>query len=694
VEEYMAKNLVIVESPAKAKTIEKYLGKDYKVEASVGHVRDLPKSKMGIDIEEDFEPRYITIRGKGPVLKVLRREAKKADHVYLATDPDREGEAIAWHLAIALKMDLDSDCRIVFREITKKAVNNAIKNPRKIDYNLVDAQQARRVLDRLVGYSISPILWNKIRRGLSAGRVQSVATRIICDREKEIDDFKPREYWKISADVEGGKPKEKFNIKLSKKGRKKVKMPSEEKTNAVLEELKDGELKVKSIKTTVYNRKPYKPFKTSTLQQEASNKLGFSTRKTMGVAQGLYEGVKVAGNGTTGLITYMRTDSTRVSDEAVEETVKFITDEYSEKYLGKVNKGNKKSKKSVQDAHEAIRPTSVLRTPMKIKSSLTDDQFKLYELIWKRFVSSFMKNAKFDRLKVVVENGEYLFKASGQILKFDGFLKVYSYVETKEVRMPLLEEGEKLKLVEYLPTRHETKPPARYTEATLVRAMEEKNIGRPSTYSPTISTILKRGYIEKESRYFKPTELGVLINDIMVNHFSKIVDLDFTAHVEEEFDDIEEGTREWKSIIEEFYGEFAESLKSADKNIENVDMTEETDEVCEKCGGPMVIKYGRYGKFMACSNYPECKNTKSVVNKIGIDCPDCEDGDIIVKKTRKRRVFYGCSNYPDCEFTSWARPIDEKCPKCNSILTAKENKSSRKISCTNDECDYKRTEDK
>lgn len=689
----MSKNLVIVESPAKAKTIEKYLGKNYKVEASVGHVRDLPKSKMGIDIDDEFEPRYITIRGKGPVLKKLRKEAKKADNVFLATDPDREGEAIAWHLAIALKMDLDSKCRIVFREITKKAVNNAIKNPRKIDYNLVDAQQARRVLDRLVGYSISPILWNKIRRGLSAGRVQSVATRIICDREKEIDAFVPQEYWKLSADVKGGKPKEKFNIKLNKYKKKKIKISSKEEADQILKDLKTGELKVKSIKTSVYNRKPYAPFKTSTLQQEASNKLGFSTRKTMGIAQSLYEGVKVAGNGTTGLITYMRTDSTRVSDEAVSETVEFIKNTYSEKYLGQA-KGKKKSGKGAQDAHEAIRPTSVLRTPMAVKSSLNKDQFRLYELIWKRFVSSLMSPAKFDRLRVIINNGDYSFKASGQLLKFEGFLKVYSYVETKESRMPLLEKGEVLELVKYMPTRHETKPPARYTEATLVKAMEEKNIGRPSTYSPTISTILKRGYIEKESRYFKPTELGVLINDIMVNHFTKIVDLDFTALVEEEFDDIEAGDREWKSIIKDFYGDFAEKLKAADKNIENVDMTEETDEVCEKCGSPMVIKYGRFGKFMACSNYPDCKNTKSIVNKIGVKCPSCEDGDIIVKKTRKRRVFYGCSNYPDCEFTSWAKPIDEKCPKCESILTEKNNKTKRKISCSNSDCDYKRTEDK
>lgn len=690
----MPKVLVIVESPAKAKTIERYLGKNYKVEASVGHVRDLPKSKMGIDIEEDFEPKYITIRGKGKVLKVLRKEAKKADKVLLATDPDREGEAIAWHLAIALKMDLDSECRIVFREITKKAVKNAIKNPRKIDYNLVDAQQARRILDRLVGYSISPILWYKIRRGLSAGRVQSVASRIICEREKEIDAFVPEEYWKISADVKGGNPKEKFNIRLSKKSKKKIKISSKDEVDKILEDLKDNGLTVKNLKTTVYNRKPYSPFKTSTLQQEASNKLGFSTRKTMGIAQSLYEGVKIAGEGTTGLITYMRTDSIRVSDEAVSETRDYIEKEYSKEYLADIKEKKKKKKKSVQDAHEAIRPTSALRTPYKIKDSLNDDQFKLYELIWKRFVSSFMENAKFDRLKINIVNGDYIFKASGQILKFDGFLKVYSYVDTKEVRMPMLEEGEKLELVKYLPTRHETNPPPRYSEATLVKFMEEKNIGRPSTYSPTISTILKRGYIEKESRYFKPTELGVLINDIMVNHFSKIVDLDFTAMVEKEFDEIENGERPWKSIIKDFYKPFAQTLKDADKNIEKIDMTEETDEVCEKCGSPMVIKYGRFGKFMACSDYPNCKNTKSVLNKIGIKCPKCEDGDIVKKKTKKRRVFYGCSNYPDCDFTSWARPIDEKCPECDSILTAKENKHSIKIKCSNSECNYSRKDDK
>jgi DNA topoisomerase-1 len=689
----MPKILVIVESPAKAKTIEKYLGKNYRVKASVGHIRDLPKSKMGIEIDENFEPKYITIRGKGTILKELRKEAKKVDKIYLATDPDREGEAIAWHLAIALKMDLNSDCRIIFREITKKAVKSAIKVPRKIDYDLVDAQQARRILDRLVGYSISPILWNKIRRGLSAGRVQSVASRIICDREKEINKFVPEEYWEIDADVEGGNPKEKFNIRLNKKLNKKLKISSEKEANKILSELGTNEFKVKDVKTTVVKRQSYLPFKTSTLQQEASNKLGFTTRKTMAVAQSLYEGVKIIGDGTSGLITYMRTDSTRVSEGAVLEARDYIENKYSGEYLGEIKK-EKKKKKSIQDAHEAIRPTSVIRTPYEIKESLNSDQFKLYELIWRRFVSAYMKNAEFDRLRINIVNGDYLFNASGQSLKFDGFLKVYSYVETKDTRMPIVTVGEIIKLVEYNSERHETKPPSRYSEASLVKMMEEKNIGRPSTYSPTISTILKRGYIEKEAKYFKPTELGMMINDIMVKHFSKIVDLDFTSMIEDKFDDIEEGTRPWKTVIEEFYKPFEITLVDADKNIEKIDMTEETDEICEKCGSPMVIKYGRFGKFMACSNYPDCKNTKSIMKKIGVKCPNCESGEIIQKKTKKKRIFYGCSNYPECDFTSWAKPIVEKCPECKSLLTEKHNKKSKKIVCTNEDCTYSRKEDK
>ena len=687
----MPKILVIVESPAKAKTIEKYLGRNYKVKASVGHVRDLPKSKMGIDIEENFEPKYITIRGKGPVLKELKKEAKKADKIYLATDPDREGEAIAWHLAIALNMDLDSECRVIFREITKKTVKEAIKNPRKIDYDLVDAQQARRILDRLVGYSISPLLWNKIRRGLSAGRVQSVASRIICDREKEINAFVPEEYWEIDADVAGGKPKEKFKIHLNKKLSEKLKISSNEESNNILDELNKNDLKVDSVKTTVTKRQPYLPFKTSTLQQEAANKLGFTTRKTMAVAQGLYEGVKVLNEGTIGLITYMRTDSTRISDDAIAEAREYIENEFSKDYLGE-EKVEKKKKKNVQDAHEAIRPTSAFRSPYKIKDSLNDDQYKLYQLIWKRFIASYMKNAEFDRLKINVVNGEYSFTASGQVLKFDGFLKVYSYLETKEVRMPKVTEGEILELIKYNPERHETKPPARYSEASLVKMMEEKNIGRPSTYAPTISTIVKRGYIEKEARYFKPTELGVRINDIMVKHFAKIVDLGFTSMIEDEFDEIEEGKIHWKEIIKEFYKPFEITLTEADKNIEKIDMTEETDEVCEKCGSPMVIKYGRFGKFMACSNYPECKNTKAIVKKIGVKCPNCENGEIVIKKTKKKRIFYGCSNYPKCEFTSWAKPIQEKCPECQSLLTEKQNKKGKKIVCTNEECAYSREE--
>lgn len=693
-EGYMPKVLVIVESPAKAKTIEKFLGKDYKVMASVGHVRDLPKSKMGINIEENFEPKYITIRGKGKVLKELRRQAKKVDKVYLATDPDREGEAIAWHLTYSLKLNREEKCRITFQEITKDAVREAAQNPREINLDLVDAQQARRLLDRLVGYSISPILWNKVRRGLSAGRVQSVATRIICDREEEINAFEPEEYWELTADTVGGDPKEKDQLKLKKKDNKKLKISSKEEMDNVLSELKGNPIEVTDIKTSIYNRKPYAPFTTSTLQQEASNKLGFSTKKTMGVAQSLYEGVKLKGGETTGLITYMRTDSTRISDKAKNEVSKFIKEEYSDKYLKTSKKSKKKKSKNVQDAHEAIRPTNVFNAPGKVKSSLNKDQYRLYRLIWKRFVASNMVNAKFERVKVKAKNGAYTFTTSGQILKFDGFLKVYTYVNTSDNRLPAYQEGEELEVLSYTPEQKFTQPPSRYSEATLVKMLKEKGIGRPSTYSPTISTILSRNYVEKESRYLKPTELGILINDIMKNHFSQIVDLDFTAEIEKEFDLVENGNEDWKKVIAEFYKPFEKDLKSAEKNIKKVDMTEETDEVCEKCGSPMVIKYGRYGKFMACSAYPDCKNTKPILNKIGVECPDCEDGEIIKRKSKRKRTFYGCTNYPDCKFVSWSQPVDEECPECGSILTVRNNKKSKVYMCSSKECSYKRKEKK
>lgn len=690
----MLKTLVIVESPAKAKTIEKFLGKNYKVKASVGHIRDLPKSKMGIEIEEDFEPKYITIRGKGPILKELKKEAKKVDRVLLATDPDREGEAIAWHLAIALKLDLEAENRVIFSEITKKTIKEAVKNPRKINYDLVDAQQARRVLDRLVGYSISPMLWDKIRRGLSAGRVQSVASRIICDREKEINAFVPVEYWEIDAEVKGGKPTETFSISLNKKDNKKIEMSSKNQVDDILADLVKGKLIVDEVKKTVTKRKPYLPFTTATLQREAVNKLGFSTRKTMAVAQGIYEGIKLKGSGTEGLITYMRTDSTRISEIATAEARTFIEEKYSDEYLKKEVKSKKKEKKSVQDAHEAIRPTSASRTPYEIKDSLTDDQFKLYDLIWRRFIASNMSDAEFDSLKVNIKNNEYTFGISGKKMKFDGFLKIYTYAENKDIRLPNIEEGEEFELIKYDPSRHETKPPARYTEASLVKLMEEENIGRPSTYSPTISTILKREYMEKEGKYFKPTELGNMINDIMVKHFPDIVDLHFTSDIEVRFDAIENGEEFWKEIIKEFYEPFGKALELADKNIEKVDMSEETDEVCEKCESPMVIKYGRFGKFMACSNYPECKTTKPVLKKIGIKCPNCEDGEIIKRRTKKKRDFYGCSNYPKCDFVSWAKPIDEKCPECGSLLTETVMKTKKKIACSNEECNYKRDDKK
>ncbi len=686
----MAKNLVIVESPAKAKTIEKFLGRNYKVKASIGHIRDLPKSKMGIDLEEDFEPKYISIRGKGDVIKDLRAAAKKADRVFLATDPDREGEAIAWHLAFLLKIDLDQKCRVAFHEITKDAIKSAIKTPRTLDINLVDAQQARRVLDRLVGYSISPLLWRKIRRGLSAGRVQSVATKMICDREALINAFDPKEYWEIAVELDGKKKADRFEVQLKGKEGKKIAIDNGDHASEIVKELENKPYEIVDIKKRVKKRAPGACFTTSSLQQEASNRFGFSTKKTMMVAQQLYEGIDVKGEGTIGLITYMRTDSTRISDEAKANLESFILDTYSEAYVNKTDR-KKNNSKAAQDAHEAIRPTSVLRTPYKIEESLSKDQLKLYRLIWERFVASGMKDAEFNAVTVDVRNGVYDFRASGSQMKFDGFLKVYSFTTINENILPPLEVGEQKSAREVKPTQHFTQPPARYTEASLVREMEELGIGRPSTYAPTISTILSRGYVEREKKALKPTELGFLINEIMENHFKDIVAVDFTADMEGKFDAVEQGDKAWKSVIREFYSPFATLLEKAEEEIEKVDLTEETDIDCDKCGHKMVIKHGRFGKFMACSNYPECKHTKAILKEIGVKCPDCETGQVVERKTKKFKTFYGCSTFPDCRFVTWDKPTGKSCPKCESYLVEKRTKRMQAIICSNKECDYKET---
>jgi len=682
----MAKTLVIVESPAKAKTIEKFLGKShYTVKASVGHVRDLPKSTLGVDIDNNFEPRYINIRGKGDLIKELKKEAKKAKRVYLATDPDREGEAISWHLAYILGIDENDECRIEFNEITKDAIKKAIKNPRNIDLKLVDAQQARRVLDRLLGYQISPILWAKVRKGLSAGRVQSVTTKLICEREREINDFVPKEYW--SLEIEGKtKDNENITFKFISYNNEKIELNNEEEVNHILENIKNEKLVVEKIESKTRRKSAPKPFTTSMLQQEAANKLSFTTKKTMMVAQELYEGVDIEGEGTVGLISYIRTDSKRISDEAKEKAKTYIIDDLGEKYYKEhKEKKDNKEKKKVQDAHEAIRPTSVFRTPDSIKSSLTRDQFKLYNLIWRRFVASQMEDSLFDVLTVDCKIGNALFRASGSVMKFDGYTKVY-FTERQDKILPPIAENDELEVNKFLPNQHFTQPPARYTEASLVKTLEELGIGRPSTYAPTITTILNRGYVEKEGTSLHPTELGMIVTDILDINFQKFIDVDFTVQMESKLDEIEEGDIQWKDVVGEFYEPLREAIKEANEKIEKINMDEETDEICEECGSNMVIKYGRFGKFMACKNYPECKNTKPLVNKIGVKCPKCKDGEIILRKSKKGKAFYGCSNYPECDFISWNKPTGEVCKECGSYMVEKRTKSEAKEVCSNKEC--------
>lgn len=687
-----AKNLVIVESPSKAKTIGKFLGSKYKVIASVGHLRDLPKSRIGIDIENEFEPQYISIRGKGDIIKELKKEAKKANKVYLATDPDREGEAISWHIANLLNIDLQEECRIVFNEITKTAIQKAIKNPRKIDLKLVDAQQARRVLDRLVGYQISPLLWRKLQRGLSAGRVQSAALRMICDREDAIKEFVADEYWNIVATLSKEtsdkkiKEKNKFDAKLVKISGEKSVVTNEKSAKTIEKELAKGDYKVSSIEKKEKISNPHAPFTTSSLQQEAANKLGFSTKKTMIVAQQLYEGVLIPTRGTLGLLTYIRTDSVRISDEARQSAKNYIIEKFGEKYYAGAVYSNKK--KDVQDAHEAIRPSHIDLTPDELYSVISKDQYNLYKLVWNRFIASQMSKAVYDSTAVNIENGKYSFRASGSVVKFDGYLKVYRNENETENKMPNVEKGDLLSLLNLDLEQCFTQPPPRYTEASLVKDLEEKDIGRPSTYAPIIATLAQRKYITKEKKSILPTDLGFLVTDLMKSYFNEIVDVGFTAQMEDKLDDIEVKDANWKKIIEEFYAIFSKSLKVADEQIEKVEIPDEpTGEICEICGKPMLKKNGRFGAFAACSGYPECKNTKPIVKKIGVSCPKCGK-DIIQKKGKSGKIFYGCSGYPDCDQVFWNKPTDKKCPECSSLMVEKKNKKTN-FACSNPECGYK-----
>ena len=652
------KTLVIVESPAKAKSIGKFLGSRYKVIASVGHVRDLPKSTLGINIEDNFEPKYITIKGKGDLVKELKKEAKQSKRVLLATDPDREGEAISWHLAHILGIDEKTPCRIEFHEITKNAIKEAAKTPREINLNLVDAQQARRVLDRLVGYQISPILWRKVKFGLSAGRVQSAALKIVCDREREIMAFVPDEFWPITAAFAGSGRIKKFESRLWGKDGKKITVTNGGDAEAIIRELKENSFVVDSIEYKKKNRKPFAPFTTATLQQDASAKLGFFARRTMLAAQQLYEGIDIKGEGTVGLVSYIRTDSVRISEEAREMAKDFIVDNYGKEYYGGTVYKNKK--KDVQDAHEAIRPTSVTRTPDSIKDCLTKDQYNLYKLIWSRFVASQMTQAVYDVQNVSIQNGRYTFKLTGTTLKFDGFLRVYDVKDDSEVKIPPLEKGQVLEALSITTEQHFTQPPARFTEASLVKYLEENDIGRPSTYAPIVSTLMDRKYARREKKSLIPTELGFTVTELMENYFDNIVDAGFTAQMEDKLDMVESRGDDWKELIGDFYKGFSEKLDYADKSIEKVKVADEvTDEVCELCGKPMVIKHGRFGEFMACSGYPDCKNTKAILKKVGAKCPEC-GCDIVVRNTKKGRTFYGCSGYPKCNYATWDNPAKKE----------------------------------
>ncbi|MBM7094161.1 type I DNA topoisomerase [Bacillus sp. H-16] len=686
----MSDYLVIVESPAKAKTIGKYLGKKYAVKASMGHVIDLPKSQMGVDVEDNFTPKYITIRGKGPVLKELKTAAKKAKKIYLAADPDREGEAIAWHLAHSLNIDDKSKCRVVFNEITKQAIKDSFKTPRTINMDLVDAQQARRVLDRLVGYNISPLLWKKVKKGLSAGRVQSVAVKMIIDREKEIEAFEPEEYWSIQAEL--NKNDESFEAKFYGVDGKKTELKTKEDVDLVLNKLSGDTFTVDKVTKRERKRNPVVPFTTSSLQQEAARKLNFRAKKTMMLAQQLYEGIDVGKEGTVGLITYMRTDSTRVSETAQNETKDYIEANYGKEYINTEQKKSKQSANS-QDAHEAIRPTSVMKDPKNVKSYLSRDQYRLYKLIWDRLVASLMAPAVMDTLSVDLSNNGVIFRANGSKLKFPGFMKVYiegtdDGKKEEDRWLPELEQGEEVVVETIDPNQHFTQPPPRYTEARLVKTMEELGIGRPSTYAPTLDTIQRRGYVALEDKRFVPTELGTIVLDLIIEFFPEILNVEFTAKMETDLDSIEDGKENWVQVIDHFYKDFEKRLKTAEEEMREVEIKDEpAGEDCEKCGHEMVFKMGRYGKFMACSNFPECRNTKPIVKDIGVKCPTCNEGNIVERKSKKKRIFYGCDRYPECEFISWDKPINRTCPKCSKMLVEKKTKKGIHVQCS--ECDYK-----
>ncbi|HEO7933553.1 TPA: type I DNA topoisomerase [Streptococcus agalactiae] len=679
------KNLVIVESPAKAKTIEKYLGRNYKVVASVGHIRDLKKSSMSIDFENNYEPQYINIRGKGPLINDLKKEAKKAKKVYLASDPDREGEAISWHLAHILDLDKEDRNRVVFNEITKDAVKNAFVEPRQINMDLVDAQQARRVLDRIVGYSISPILWKKVKKGLSAGRVQSVALKLIIDRENEIKAFQPEEYWTIDGSFKKGTRK--FNATFYGLDGKKFKLSNNEDVKTVLKRIKTDEFLVEKVEKKERRRNAPLPYTTSSLQQDAANKINFRTRKTMMIAQQLYEGLSLGTAGHQGLITYMRTDSTRISPLAQNEATEFITNRFGANYS---KHGNKvKNASGAQDAHEAIRPSSVNHTPESIAKYLDKDQLKLYTLIWNRFIASQMTAAVFDTMKVNLTQNGVTFIANGSQVKFDGYMAVYNDTN-KNKMLPDMEEGESVKKVNTNPEQHFTQPPARFSEASLIKTLEENGVGRPSTYAPTLETIQKRYYVKLAAKRFEPTELGEIVNSLIVEFFPDIVDVTFTAEMEGKLDEVEIGKEQWQKIIDEFYKPFEKELAKAETEMEKIQIKDEPAGFdCELCGSPMVIKLGRYGKFYACSNFPECHNTKAITKEIGVICPICQKGQVIERKTKRNRIFYGCDRYPECEFTSWDKPIGRTCPKSNDFLVEKKVRGGGKqVVCSNEKCDY------
>lgn len=699
----MTQTFVIVESPAKAKTIGKFLGKGYKVEASMGHVRDLPKSQIGVDIDKNYQPKYITIRGKGQVIDSIKKLAKKSDRILLATDPDREGEAISWHLANILGIEDLEPCRIEFHEITKNAIKSSVKNPRPINKNLVDAQQARRVLDRLVGYQISPLLWKKVKWGLSAGRVQSVAVKLICDRENEIEKFVQEEYWSITAKLTKNNLKDSFEARFYGDKNGKIQLLNNEETEKIINSIKKGQFRVDKVKKSEKRRYPAPPFTTSSLQQEAYKKLGFTTKRTMAIAQQLYEGIDIKGEGTIGLITYMRTDSTRISDEAQKQALETISREFGKEYIPDVPR-QYKSKKGAQEAHEAIRPTYAGLHPDNIKGSLKEEQYKLYKLIWMRFIASQMAEAVLDTVSVDIESNNYVFKANGSKIKFPGFVAVYSVDEDEDgenTNIPDLSEDEILKLKKVDPKQHFTQPPPRYTEATLVKALEENGIGRPSTYAPIISTIIDREYVQREKKNLKPTELGNVVNEIMSQYFTRIVSAEFTAEMEKQLDDIEEGDKKWISVIDEFYGPFKSELKHAEQDIDKITITEEpevTDIKCDLCDKNMVVKKSRFGKFLACPGYPECKNTKPLLEEIEAPCPKC-GGNLVVRRTKKGRKFYGCKSYPACNYMTWDEPTKEKCPECGSLMFKSYSKSKgTQLVCSNEKCgkivsDNKQTSD-